>query len=768
MITDDMRALQLLIFEAGPGCNLSHLHHRCPASVGDRWRGARDEPYLTDEQIVSAAVSAIRDHGFRGVIGFHYYNEPLLYIDRIHKIATSIRDAEPRARFGLWTNGSVIVDPGMLSIFERAWVSKYNETLPYIEQSGIPKVIPQSGVLDDRLRAVGNPTCCWRPFIELVFDCRGFAHLCCAAYHADEAVGNLHSDSMSDIVSRYCSMRDSLRTSCAQPPICTRCGSAINALYGTVPRCAAVLLIKDEIDMIPAWYQHYRNLVDLVVITDNNSSDGTREWLAEREASDAGLIVLDEPGNDYRQAEWTNRMLDICRDHGYSWAIPADTDELWTFRDGRRGLDDVLFTHRNAKAVRIPSFTYMTTKHDDQAVLNPTDRMRHRRPQPDSTWAKVMVRTDADVRVELGNHYACLNGIRINAPEVSADSAQICHYPERSWAHYRRKVIHGGEVFARIAHKHPHGTAYQWVQPFAVFRDKGLPWLWQMWRDRLPDVSTLAEVPYADVFSSAPTPAPVTRHHVNTTRRRRQQVIHRAQAQPAPAEPAQQTVALYVVATAYRVPSQRTRDWLSWNEQHGLPVILVVDPDADISPPSWVTLIRFNEPMPQFALSWTSNRAIRYLIDNGFSGSIMKTDIDIAFQSPFAWACRTLRQSQVLVPHYRMGNHPTDTTAEIWPATCGTIAAMASAWQRICGYDERQTGYGVDDGDCLDRFRKAGYSIDRMHSVVHVAHEPGTPQIRGRNDQWNRDSINPLNHGPNQKVRRESLWCDASWGTVHK
>jgi len=123
VICDDLRETQFLVFEAGDKCNLAEIHTKCPLHAGDRWRGGDIEEPMSDELIVSLAVRAHTDMGFAGIVCWHYYSEPCISIDRIHRLALAIREQVPDARFGLWTNGTIRVLEDKLRIFERAWVS---------------------------------------------------------------------------------------------------------------------------------------------------------------------------------------------------------------------------------------------------------------------------------------------------------------------------------------------------------------------------------------------------------------------------------------------------------------------------------------------------------------------------------------------------------------------------------------------------------------------------------------------------------------------
>lgn len=768
----NLRTLQLLVFEAGEGCNLASMHTLCPAHAGDRFRTC-DAPPMTDEQVVDSAVTCVLDYGFHGLICFHFYNEPMLYIDRIERITAAIRERAPSARFGLWTNGTICPTPDQASLFSRAWVSRYPETKRDSE-TACKRSLAFVAKFDDRTTSAGSPTCCWRPYIELIFDARGYARLCCQAYKHGQSIGSLHNESVSDIVGRFLTLREQLKLGMdGAPGYCSTCGQSIPTLYSAHPRVAVVSLVKNEIDIMPYWYDHYRQLADLIIVTDNGSADGTREWLSEMQSRDDMLVVIDEPNQEYRQAEWTNRMIDMARELGCGWAIPADADEIFVLNGGRDGLDGVLFELRESNAIMLQSYVYRCTQQDDEMIDNPLQRMRYREKTPASIWEKVMVKTAPNVRVVLGNHFAEINGARINAPMLPDNMGRICHYNERSWDHYRRKIINGGEMMVRLikAGVHPQRTAYQWCDPYNIYSSRGLPELWRVWDNSVRSAKNMIYDPIDCIFAQAQSKAPAQPANVtpkpavgklygrvHAARECRKSAGKAAQRGDTP---------VHIVSTAYRIPHERIHAWFGWHDGDGWPATLVTDPDtaAELAgkTPTWCSILPYAHAMERFSLARTSNSGIRHVVDSGFAGCIVKTDIDVRFLEPFTAACTLLSNKRVLVPHYRMGKHEDDERAGIWAATCGTIAALSCTWTEICGYDERQDGYGVEDGDCLDRFRRAGYHIDRMQQVLHIAHDIGPQKYNARNDQWNRDSINPENHAHNQAVRRE-LWKNAEWG----
>jgi hypothetical protein len=100
-----------------------------------------------------------------------------------------------------------------------------------------------------------------------------------------------------------------------------------------------------------------------------------------------------------------------------------------------------------------------------------------------------------------------------------------------------------------------------------------------------------------------------------------------------------------------------------------------------------------------------------------------------------------------------------------WDASKGTIALHWEHWSEVCGYDERMEGYGIEDGECYHRATRCeGRTVERLLLPFwHISHSEGNPR-KGRDDRWNGKSINPRNHGYNQKQMQAGIWANESWG----
>ena len=101
------------------------------------------------------------------------------------------------------------------------------------------------------------------------------------------------------------------------------------------------LLVRDERDIVEQHLAfHFAAGVDVVIVTDHASTDGTEE--SSRGTSARGRVrVLREPDGPFRQREWVTRMARLAAtEHGADWVINGDADEFWWPRGG--SLQEVL------------------------------------------------------------------------------------------------------------------------------------------------------------------------------------------------------------------------------------------------------------------------------------------------------------------------------------------------------------------------------------------------------------------------------------------
>ncbi|MHC4867289.1 MAG: radical SAM/SPASM domain-containing protein [Planctomycetota bacterium] len=220
-----MRLTQYLIFELGSGCNLSGAHRRCPNAHPERYAHLDTSRTLDDDTIVSIATRMYREFGFRGLIGWHYYNEPMVQRRRMWQLMGRIREAIPESRFVLWTNGTIVNTNGVVldqdllpfAAFEQIHITDYgDDQWPTIlagelEARQIPASI-HHWELDDRLDppVEESDRPCLRMFTEFIVDNHGNVHLCCYDWRGLGSPGSVFTTPLGELVERWRAIREAI------------------------------------------------------------------------------------------------------------------------------------------------------------------------------------------------------------------------------------------------------------------------------------------------------------------------------------------------------------------------------------------------------------------------------------------------------------------------------------------------------------------------------------------------------------------------------
>ncbi len=228
--------LQIIDFELGEHCNLGHVHDACPNLHPERFSLLDAKKQLDDEKIIDSAVTAYEKLGFTGLIGFHYYNEPLLSAKRLFRIAALIKGRAPKARFLLWTNGMLIPERcDQYFIFDQIVISGYNEQSARgrdrLTAAGIKCSYANNAQLDDRIQTLevkDKSASCLRPFLEMIFDNYGNTHLCCYDWRGQGTTGNLHNESIEVLAAKWFEALPKIagdKMAADAPKVCLNCSN---------------------------------------------------------------------------------------------------------------------------------------------------------------------------------------------------------------------------------------------------------------------------------------------------------------------------------------------------------------------------------------------------------------------------------------------------------------------------------------------------------------------------------------------------------------
>lgn len=218
---------------------------------------------------------------------------------------------------------------------------------------------------------------------------------------------------------------------------------------------------------------HLHQGVDFFIITDNGSSDRTADVIDEYVRRGLARRIW-EPQDDYSQGRWVTRMARVAAiDHGADWVINNDDDEFWSA--GERTLrEELALVDPDCEGLVVERYNHPPVAGQDGKDFLAAMVYRESRSLNvfgDPLPPKVCHRGYADIQVVQGNHGAS----RLGRPLVcrAATNMAISHFPVRDFASFERKIIQGGEAYARNRELHP-GVGYSWRWLYKLWCEKGL------------------------------------------------------------------------------------------------------------------------------------------------------------------------------------------------------------------------------------------------------------------------------------------------------
>ncbi|MBQ4070656.1 MAG: DUF1792 domain-containing protein [Alphaproteobacteria bacterium] len=225
------------------------------------------------------------------------------------------------------------------------------------------------------------------------------------------------------------------------------------------PKLIMTLLIKNEQGIIRENLEFHKSMgVDGFIVTDNHSTDNTRKILEEYKERGWILEIIDEPAQDYSQADWVHRMAALAKNkYNADWIINADADEFWRSKSGNLKKE---LSVSSANMLHVPIFNMLDQNgkwpdNVNKIILPLSDEDSKKLIKENKLCLfnqfsrqipKVLVRASDYVHIHMGNHNADM--VYKHKPIYSKDII-IYHFNSRGFKQFKNKMITGGAAFER-------------------------------------------------------------------------------------------------------------------------------------------------------------------------------------------------------------------------------------------------------------------------------------------------------------------------------
>jgi len=219
-------------------------------------------------------------------------------------------------------------------------------------------------------------------------------------------------------------------------------------------KLAQCLLVKNEEDIIKYNISYHKNIADVIIVTDNNSDDKTREILESLYQKQVIDELIIEKDNNYNQYVWNNRMSLLAK-HKYNCThcFCCDADEFWDI--DREQLESGFLV---SDIIKIPfhnyfpevnkhftEFKYRTTgKEYSSELLSKIYNLFNAVNSCEANKYKAIYSLSNFVSNWQGNHGVDLS---LDCYPLISKEMIIRHYPILSYDRFKNKIIQGGTAY---------------------------------------------------------------------------------------------------------------------------------------------------------------------------------------------------------------------------------------------------------------------------------------------------------------------------------
>lgn len=187
----------------------------------------------------------------------------------------------------------------------------------------------------------------------------------------------------------------------------------------------AISVVHDEMDVLPLVLTHLeRQGVTGLVISDNGSTDGTREYLETYDGPLTMILATDDLPHRLQEHKM-DLLAVLALERGAEWIVPFDADEFWYGVGGT--LAEVLRETAPDRPVQSAHVHSVVRAGEELLAGTEADRL-----------PKVAFRPHRWAHLAHGNH-------SVHRPGLIGQQLRILHFPYRSEGHFITKIRHGAK-----------------------------------------------------------------------------------------------------------------------------------------------------------------------------------------------------------------------------------------------------------------------------------------------------------------------------------
>jgi glycosyltransferase involved in cell wall biosynthesis len=202
----------------------------------------------------------------------------------------------------------------------------------------------------------------------------------------------------------------------------------------------AVLLVRNEEDLIADALHHLATEVDHIVVADNLSTDKTYDILRDLRAQLPLTVYTDDEPAFYQGAK-LSRLADVAGNMGAEWIVPLDADEL-VYASSRPVRDTLTQLPTTIRVVDVQLYNHYPTTIDNPSEPVVFRRIGWRKPWP-VHLGKIAFRFEKGATIADGSHSVRLpSGDHQSTPSTLG----IRHYSCRTVEQFVAKSVHGGQA----------------------------------------------------------------------------------------------------------------------------------------------------------------------------------------------------------------------------------------------------------------------------------------------------------------------------------